>query len=118
MDWEILVTDVFQAWFLALSNAEQVDILAMVDVLEIRGPNLSRPQADTLKGTRKVHHLKELRIQHAGRPYRVFYAFDPSRRAILLCGGRKGRRKDTLFYQRMIAVAEREYLQHLKESGI
>ena len=48
------------------------DVLAMVEVLEMTGPGLSRPYTDTLKGTRKVKNLKELIIQHAGNPYRVF----------------------------------------------
>ncbi|WP_366511852.1 type II toxin-antitoxin system RelE/ParE family toxin [uncultured Amphritea sp.] len=55
---------------------------------------LDGPQADTIKGTKKVKNLKELVIQHAGKPYRVFYAFDPKRRAVLLCGGRKDGSKD------------------------
>jgi len=49
MTWEILVTDEYEAWFLGLTDEEQVDVLAMVDVLEIKGPQLSRPYADTLK---------------------------------------------------------------------
>jgi hypothetical protein len=33
--------------------------------------------------------MKELVVQHRGRPYRVLYAFDPRRSAILLIGGDK-----------------------------
>lgn len=33
--------------------------------------------------------LRELRIQHAGQPHRVLYAFDPKRNAVLLLGGNK-----------------------------
>ncbi|MEX1221159.1 MAG: hypothetical protein WEA82_03485 [Idiomarina sp.] len=47
MKWTILVSDEYEQWFLALTDAEQIDVLAMVDVLEIKGPNLGRPQADT-----------------------------------------------------------------------
>lgn len=111
--WEIVVTEEYECWFLQLTDAEQEDVLAMVDVLEIKGPLLNRPYADTLKGTNKVKNLKELRIQHAGKPYRVFYAFDPTRKAILLCGGRKDGRKDKLFYERLIPLAEKEFLNHL-----
>ena len=67
--WEILVTDTYETWFFALTEAEQIDVLAMVQVLEIKGPLLGRPYVDSLKGTRKVANLKELRIQHAGKPY-------------------------------------------------
>ena len=118
MTWDVLVTDEYENWFFSLTEAEQEDVLAMVNVLEIRGPQLSRPYADTLKGTRKVKNLKELRIQHGGKPYRVFYAFDPERRAILLCGGRKDGKKDKLFYERMIPLAEQEFLDHLHKMNL
>jgi hypothetical protein len=115
VSWDVLVTDEYAVWFLALTKAEQIDVLAMVEVLEIKGPHLGRPYADTLQGTSRVKNLKELRIQHAGKPYRVFYAFDPARRAVLLCGGRKDGSKDKTFYDSMIPVAEREFLKHLQE---
>lgn len=117
MTWKILVTEEYEKWFLALTDGEQEDVLAMVEVLEMRGPWLSRPYADTLKGTSKVKNLKELIIQHAGNPYRVFYAFDPKRRAVLLCGGRKGGKKGKRFYDRMIPLAENEFLNHLDNQG-
>lgn len=117
MAWEIWVSDVYEAWFLDLSTAEQIDVQAMVDVLEIKGPQLGRPRADTIKGTRKVRNLKELVIQHAGSPYRVFYAFDPKRRAVLLCGGRKDGAQDKQFYRRMVPLAEAEFLKHLQSTG-
>ena len=118
MDWEILITDEYEAWFLALNDKEQEDVLAMVNVLEIKGPMLDRPYADTLKATNKVKNLKELRIQHKGNPYRVFYAFDPIRRAVLLCGGRKDGKKDKLFYKKMIPLAETLFIAHLKNEGL
>lgn len=114
MDWVILVTDDYEEWFFTLNDAEQVDVQAMVDVLEIKGPGLGRPQADTLKGTKALKNLKELRIQHDGKPYRVFYAFDPKRQAVLLCGGRKDGSRDKTFYKRMIPLAEKLFLDYLK----
>ncbi|HEB70357.1 MAG TPA: hypothetical protein ENI88_12165 [Desulfobulbus sp.] len=118
MEWEILVTDEYEQWFLDLSDAEQEDVLAMVEVLEILGPELSRPYADTLHNTSKVKNLKELRIQHDGKPYRVFYAFDPIRRAVLLCGGRKDGAQNKRFYKKMIPIAEKEFLAHLESEGL
>lgn len=115
MPWTVLVTQEYEDWFLALDRAEQADVLAMVHVLAATGPDLGRPYADTLRGTDKVRNLKELRIQHAGRPYRIFYAFDPARRAVLLCGGRKDGRADKLFYARMIPLAEKLFLKHLDD---
>ncbi|WP_296057790.1 hypothetical protein [uncultured Amphritea sp.] len=43
MTWEILYTDEYEGWFLELADAEQIDVQAMVDVLEIKAPNLGRP---------------------------------------------------------------------------
>jgi len=114
MNWEILISDEYERWFLTLTESEQIDVQAMVEVLEVKGPNLARPYADTIKGTKKVKNLKELIIQHVGKPYRVFYAFDPKRRAVLLCGGRKDGSKDKLFYKRMVPLAEAEFVHHLK----
>jgi hypothetical protein len=57
--------------------------------------------------------MKELRIQHRGRPLRTFFAFDPRRTAILLIGGDKT--GDDRFYQRMLPIADRLYDDHLKE---
>ena len=118
MKWEILITDEYERWFLELTDSEQEDVLAMVDVLEIVGPQLSRPYADTLHSTDKVKNLKDLRIQHSGKPYRVFYAFDPVRRAVLLCGGRKDGKQDKRFYDRMVPLAEKEFLAHLNSEGL
>jgi hypothetical protein len=111
--WEILTVEVFNEWFLSLNDAEQTDVLASIHLLEVRGPQLGRPYVDTLEGT-TISNLKELRIQHQGRPYRVFFAFDPVRRAVLLCGGDKT--GDKRFYKRMIPVAEREFKKHLDSS--
>ena len=56
--------------------------------------------------------MRELRVQHEGRPYRVFYAFDPRRMAILLIGGDKT--GDDRFCERMVPIADRLYDEHLK----
>jgi hypothetical protein len=55
--------------------------------------------------------MRELRIQRAGVPYRVLYAFDPRRVAILLVGGSK--RGDNRWYERMVPLADRLYDEHL-----
>ena len=57
--------------------------------------------------------MRELRVQHQGRPYRVFYAFDPRRSAILLIAGDKT--GDNHFYERMVPVADRIYDEHLEQ---
>lgn len=51
--------------------------------------------------------MRELRIQHQGRPYRVLYAFDPRRVAILVLGGDKT--GDERWYEKNVPVADRIY---------
>ncbi|HVS61101.1 MAG TPA: type II toxin-antitoxin system RelE/ParE family toxin [Gemmatimonadaceae bacterium] len=58
-------------------------------------------------------HLRELRIQHKGRPYRVLYAFDPRRTAILLIGGAK--KGDDRWYEVNVPLAEKLYTSHLEQ---
>lgn len=67
----------------------------------------------------KHSHMRELRIQHAGQPYRVLYAFDPRRVAILLIGGKKTG-KDR-WYEKFVPIADKLYDQHLnalKKEGL
>lgn len=97
MPWNVLLTDEFKRWFTAQTEAMQADVLAVIEVLRVRGPHtLSRPQADTLNGSR--HSKKELGVQHKGHPVRVAYAFDPLRSAIVLCAGDKTGRSEKRFY--------------------
>jgi hypothetical protein len=83
-----------------------------VGLLERLGPQLGRPYADTLGGT-TMSNLKELRVQHRGRPYRVLYAFDPWREALLLLNGDKSGSKR--WYRRAIRAAERVWERHLAQ---
>jgi hypothetical protein len=76
MEWEVEYTHQFGDWWEGLSEAEQEDIDAKVRLLEQRGPALGRPHVDSVKGS-KHSNMKELIVQHAGRPYRVLFAFDP-----------------------------------------
>jgi hypothetical protein len=113
MAWNIVTVECFDDWFLGLDSSEQQDVLTAILVLEQFGPMLGRPYVDSLKGTAKVKNLKELRVQHKGRPYRVFFAFDPLRQAVMLCGGDKT--GDNTFYETMIGIAEREFMKYLQE---
>ncbi len=56
--------------------------------------------------------MRELRIQHKGNPYRVFYAFDPRRTAILLIGGCKV--GDDNFYSKYVPIADKLYDEHIQ----
>ena len=57
--------------------------------------------------------MKELRIQSKGDPIRAFFAFDPTRRGILLCAGNKAG-NEKRFYDEMIPIANREFRAHLE----
>jgi hypothetical protein len=111
MVWEVEATEEFYAWFSALNSAERISVAAKIDLLEEKGPSLGRPHADTLKGSR-LTNLKELIIQHAGDPYRVIFALDPRRTAVLLLGGRK---TDNKWYRTAIPKAEEIYDRYLEE---
>jgi hypothetical protein len=75
MEWEVECTDEFSHWWDGLTEAEQVDVNAKVILLQKIGPGLPRPHADLIHSSRHPN-MKELRVQHSGRPYRVLFAFD------------------------------------------
>lgn len=112
--WDVITTECFDAWFEEQTEALQDDILAMLNVLEEYGPQLGRPHADTVKGS-KYSNMKELRIQHAGDPIRAFFAFDPKRKGIVLCAGDKTGLNEKIFYKDMIKLADVEFTKHLKK---
>lgn len=68
--------------------------------------------ADTLKGSRHAN-MKELRFDWNGEVWRVAFAFDPKRQAILLAGGDKGGADQRRFYKRLIAIADNRYDEYL-----
>ncbi len=114
MTWEVEFTDEFEAWWAALSEDEQESVAASVGLVEKHGPSLGFPHSSQIKGSRHGN-MRELRVQHSGEPYRVFYAFDPRRAVMLLIGGNKT--GDDRFYERMVPEADRIYDQHLREIG-
>ena len=104
------MVDEFEKWLRELEDDTQDSVLVSIRLLQEHGPALSRPYADTLKNSKLVN-LKELRMQHKGEPYRVLYAFDPKRSAILLLGGNKSTKKS--WYKTNIQIAEKRYKKHL-----
>lgn len=115
MAYEVEYTDEFEVWWNTLSEQAQDDIAAMVHLLEDKGPVLPFPYSSGIEGS-KHSHMRELRIQHAGRPYRILYAFDPRRIAVLLIGGDKS--GNDRWYDEFISIADRLYDQHIKELRI
>ena len=99
-------------WWDGLSLAEQESVAASVGLLERFGPQLGYPHSSGISSSRHPQ-MRELRTQHAGRPYRTLYAFDPRRAAILLIGGDKT--SDERWYLTNVARADRLYDQHLEQ---
>jgi hypothetical protein len=89
----------------------QDSILVGLGLLKQEGPLLGRPYVDTLKGS-QYPNLKELRVQHAGEPWRILFAFDPIRQAIVLVGGNKTGNKR--WYEKNMLIAEQRFTEHLE----
>lgn len=112
--WKVEYTDEFGDWWNALTEAEQESIDASVHLLEERGPQLGYPHSSGIERS-KHPHMRELRVQHRGRPFRVLYAFDPRRTAILLIGGDKS--GNDRWYEEHVLLADRLYDEHLAALG-
>ncbi|OYT91708.1 MAG: addiction module toxin RelE [Burkholderiales bacterium PBB3] len=112
MAWNVEYTDEFGTWWSSLTEEEQISIAASVQLLEERGPALGHPHSSGINGSRHSH-MRELRTQHGGRPFRTLYAFDPRRMAILLIGGDKT--GDKRWYEVNVPKADRLYDEHLDE---
>jgi hypothetical protein len=109
--YEVEFTDEFEAWWETLDEGEQDAIARVVRLLEEKGPTLPHPYSSGVEGS-TFSHMRELRIQYRGHPYRVLYAFDPRRVALLLIGGDKT--GQDRWYEQFIPVADRIYEAHLK----
>ena len=90
----------------------QDELLAHANLLAAFGPHLGRPTVDTLKGSRHTN-MKEIRFSWNGQVWRVAFAFDPQRQAIVLVGGDKGGADQRRFYKRLLTVADARYEDHL-----
>jgi hypothetical protein len=112
MSTEVEYTNEFGEWWEGLNESEQESVAAVVELLEEHGPHLDFPHSSGIKGS-KHRHMRELRIQHKGDPYRVLYAFDPKRNAILLIGGNKT--GNDRWYLEYVPIADRLYDEHLAE---
>ena len=110
MPFTVNTSEEFDAWFQAQEDNLKDRIAAAIQPLEVFGPRLGRPHVDTLKDS-SLSNLKELRVQYRGEPYRILFAFDPRREALLLVGGNKA--GDKRFYKTMIPKAEAIFQKHL-----
>jgi hypothetical protein len=115
MNWmacEVEFTDEFGAWWDGLTIAEQESVRAYVRLLAEFGVALKHPYCSGVTGS-KHSHMRELRVQHQGRPYRVLYAFDPRRAALLLIGGDKT--GNDRWYEVFVPIADRIYDTHIAQ---
>ena len=112
MEWSVEYTDAFEVWWDRLTAEEQEDVNAVVILLQRVGPALRFPYSSSTASSRHAH-MRELRVQHAGRPYRILYAFAPRRTAILLIGGEKT--GDERWYETYVPLADRLYDEHLAQ---
>jgi len=110
--WEVEVSDEFGKWWDSLNAAEQKSVDFSASLLQEVGPTLRMPHSSGVESSRH-RHMRELRIQHEGRPYRVLYAFDPRRTAMLLVGGDKT--GNNRWYDEYVPLADAIYDRHLLE---
>jgi hypothetical protein len=111
MEWNVRFDPDFRLWFYEQEPGFQDEAFAVIKILEESGPTLGRPRVDTLKGS-AVKNMKELRIQYQGEPWRILFAFDPQRQAILLVGGNKTGNKR--WYIENLPIAEQRYERYLE----
>lgn len=112
MSWEVEYTDEFEQWWEELDADEQESVTASVGLLEEMGVHLPFPHSSGVNGS-KHSKMRELRVQHKGDPYRILYAFDPRRSAILLIGGNKA--GDDRWYETYVPIADALYEKHLEQ---
>jgi hypothetical protein len=112
MAWDVDFHSQFVPEFAALDEDVQDELLAHVEVLKTFGPQLGRPRVDTLAGSRHAN-MKELRFDAADGVWRFAFAFDPTRKAIILCGGDKSGGSQGRFYRQLIDTADKRFDAHL-----
>jgi hypothetical protein len=110
--WAVEMADEFEPEFNVLHQNVRTEVLALSLVLEEFGPQLGRPRVDTLNGSRHAN-MKELRFSAADGEWRVAFAFDPKRRAILLVAGDKSGGSEKRFYRELIRKADQRFDAHL-----
>ncbi|MBS1823366.1 MAG: type II toxin-antitoxin system RelE/ParE family toxin [Acidobacteria bacterium] len=111
--WIVELADEFEPEFMKLATEVQDEALAVMRLLQQFGPQLGRPRVDTLKNSRHAN-MKELRFDADGGVWRIAFAFDPERKAILLVAGDKSGGGEQRFYRELIRKADIRFDAHLK----
>ncbi len=114
MRWTVIFHEAFEHEFDKLDTKIQDELLSHTSLLEKFGPQLGRPWADTLKNS-KYSNMKELRFKAKKGVWRVAFAYDPKRRAILLIAGNKSGVSESRFYKELIRKADERFSSYLNE---
>jgi len=112
VSWVVEIGDELEPEFDGLPEDVQAEILALSRLLQQFGPQLGRPRVDTLNGSSHAN-MKELRFDAADGVWRVAFAFDPKRKAILLVAGDKSGVSEKRFYRELIRKADERFDAHL-----
>ena len=113
MEWDVSFDPVFAREAKDFGRPVQIELAAAVGLLRRFGPQLRRPHCDTLKGARHAN-MKELRFSLPDGEWRIAFAFDPKRKAVLLVGGSKSGVNERQFYRDLIRIADERFDLHLK----
>lgn len=118
MVWEVSLTDQAQSFIDGLDQDDKRAVVAVIRLLREQGPQLGRPYADVLS-TSRHSNMKELRAHRNGQEFRMLFAFDTRRNAILLTGGDKLAHPGgpDAFYRRFIPEADDLFDEHLRNIG-
>lgn len=114
MPWTVLHHPAFEPEFAELPEPVQDELLASELVIEQVGPSQGRPLVDTLNGSDHAN-MKEVRFKVAGGVWRFAFAFDPTRQAVVLCGGDKSGGSEDRFYKRLIDKADKRFNDWIKD---
>ena len=119
VSWVVEIGDEFEPEFDTLPEDVRMEILGLARLLQQFGPQLGRPRVDTLNDSRFAN-MKELRFGAADGEWRVAFAFDTNRSAILLVAGDKSGVSEKRFYRKLIRKADDRFDAHiarLKKKG-
>lgn len=114
MEWDVRFDPAFAAEAKGFALAAQLEIAALAGLLRQFGPQLRRPHCDTLNGSKHAN-MKELRFTLPDGEWRIAFAFDPQRQAILLVGGSKSGTNERQFYRDLIRIADERFGAHLQK---
>jgi hypothetical protein len=113
MLWDVKFDPAFATEAKGFARAVQVEIAALAGLLRQFGPQLRRPHCDTLNGSKHAN-MKELRFTLPDGEWRIAFAFDPVRQAVLLVGGSKSGVNQRQFYRDLVRIADARFDAHLK----